>query len=375
MKTFRLNIFRAALVVAVITGLLLHNVWLPLAFLALTALLLARPTAALRVTLSVPELSQLVLESFKIQTPELFEPGGFALNVGSETAVLGDKITARIGIVPTPADYDPTPGKGFTNGVQDSTDLLEDVPVTLSFFKHVPIRIKWLSQLGSKINLSMALMEQGYALRKLVIDTALQTILPANFTYQKYADSGNINLDSMESIRSKMNTQKCSPSGRFCICNSAFAGSLASDQRIGPSILHTPGTVSTTEANPNNGYRRWKNIPGFENVYEYPDFPNAFDLQAYAGDQRGIIVSVRPINIAKVTPEMLGIPRIMSETPLVDEATKMPFIGVGWQDPGTGDLYTSIGLLFGVTAGNQGGGQDSITDRAGVRIVSQGGDV
>src|SRR5581483_2446956 len=173
MKTFKSAFARATLVLALIIGVLTHDWIAPLALVAVAALVHASftsPIGVLRLTLSVPELSQLVLDAFKIQTPELFEPGGFALNIESKTAKLGDKVTAHIGKVATPADYDAN--TGFDNGVQDATDLLEDVPVTLNFFKHVPIRIKMLSQLSSKLNLSVALIPEGYWLRKLVIDTA-----------------------------------------------------------------------------------------------------------------------------------------------------------------------------------------------------------
>ena len=370
MKNIKFTFIWAAIILAAVIGLLHSSIAVFAVLLIAAALINAgyRPGQCLRVTLSVPELSQLVLEAFKVQTPELFEPGGFALDIESKTARLNDKITSHIGAVPTTANYDPTPGVGFASGVQDATDLLTDVPVTLSYFKHVPIRIKWLSQISSKINLSIALMEQGYALRKLLIDTALGVVLPANFTYQKATDPANINLDTIEAIRSKLNSQKAAPFGRFGIVSTAFAGALQADQRIGSSLFYNM-------LNGDTAYRRYKNLAGFANVYEYPDFPSTANLQGYFGDRRGIIVAVRPIDFAQVTPEALGIPKIMSFTPMVDAETGLPFVAVGWQDPGTGDLYVSIGILFGVAGGNQGGAAAAITDRAGVRSVSAGNDV
>jgi hypothetical protein len=371
MKNIKFTFIWAAILLAAVIGLLQHSLAAFALLLIATAFINAgftRPAGCLRVTLSVPELSQLVLEAFKIQTPELFEPGGFALDIESKTARLNDKITSHIGQVPTAQNYDPTPGVGFASGVQDSTDLLQDVPVTLSYFKHVPIRIKWLTQLSSKINLSVALMEQGYALRKLLIDTALGVILPANFTYQKAVDPANVNLDSVEALRSKLNTQKAAPFGRFGIVSTAFAGALQADQRVGSSLFYNM-------LNGDTAYRRYKNLAGFANIYEYPDMPSAANLSGYFGDRRGIIVAVRPIDFAQVSPEALGIPKIMSFTPMVDQETGLPFVAVGWQDPGTGDLYISIGILFGVAGGNQGGAANTITDRAGVRVVTSGNDV
>lgn len=361
----------AALLLAAVIGLLLHSFAGMAVLLIGSALVNAgfhRSTYGGKtlLTLSVPELSQLFIDAFKTQTPELFEPGGFALDVSSKTAKLGDVITSQIGVVPVARDYDPV--TGFKNGLQDSTDLINDVPVTLSFFKHVPIRIKLLSQIQSKINLAQSMNEQAYALRKLVIDTALGTILPGNFTYQKATDPANVNLDTIEQIRTKLNTQKAAPSGRFGIVNSAFAASLQADQRIGSSLFYNM-------LNGDNAYRRYKNLAGFANVYEYPDFPAGANLQGYFGDKRGIIIAVRPIDIAQVQPADLGIPETMAMIPMMDGETSLPFVGAGWQDVGTGDLNLSIGILFGVSAGNQGGAQNTITDRAGVRSVTQGNDV
>lgn len=358
---------RLAIFLAVAIAIISHTLLAPMLLLVAAALIHAPRTASvLRLTLSVPELSQLFIDAFKVQTPMLFEPGGFALDVSSKTAKLGDKITSQIGLVPTAQDYDAT--TGFKNGLQDSTDLMSDVPVTLSYFKHVPIRIKMLSQISSKINLANAMNEQAYALRKTVIDTALGTILPANFTYQKASDPANVNLDTVEAIRSKLNTQKAAPMGRFGIVNTAFAGALQGDQRIGSSLFYN-------SLNGDSAYRRYKNLAGFSNVYEYPDFPATANLQGYFGDKRGIIVAVRPIDIAQVKPSELGIPETMAMIPMQDAETGLPFVAAGWQDVGTGDINLSIGILFGVAAGSQGGAQNAITDRAGVRVVTAGSDV
>ena len=319
-----------------------------------------------RLTLSVPELSQLVFDSFKGQTPELFEPGGFALNIDSKSANYGDTITAHITTVPTARDYDSAPGgAGFATGAANATDLLADVPVTLGYFKHVPIRIKMISQLSSKLDLSIAMKEQGFALRKLLVDTALGVITPANFTHQKPVATVDASLDTMEALRNKANIQKLSSFGRFCIGSTGFMGSLQNDQRIA-------NNQGYNQRNGENAYRRFTNLAGFANVYEYPDFPSAANLQAFCGDRRSIVMAVRPINIAKVSPKSLGIPEVMSFTPMTDEATGVPFVAVGWQEAGTGDLIVSIGILFGVAGGSQGGAADTMTDKAGIRVVTAG---
>src|ERR1035441_4193277 len=69
-----------------------------------------QPGMCRTVTLSVPEILMDVLDAFKLQTPELFGPNGFATDFSSKTAVLGDKITAKIAHVPVVGSYSPAKG-------------------------------------------------------------------------------------------------------------------------------------------------------------------------------------------------------------------------------------------------------------------------
>ena len=296
---------RVAILMAVLVGFFAQSFGLFAVMLAAAALINAHPSGraarSLRVTLSVPELSQLIMDAFKTQTPELFGAGGFATDISSKTAVLGDKITAHIGAVPTAADYDQT--TGFDNGVQDATDLLTDVPVTLNYFKHVPIRVKWLSQLSSKLDLTRAVTNQGYALRKLVIDTILAQITAGNFSYQLPVDPANVTLDTIEALRSKLNNQKAAPMERFGIVNTKFAGALQADQRVGSSLFYN-------QLNGNNALRRYTNLAGFQNIYEYPDMPSAGNLSAYFGDRRGVVVAVRAIDYSNAA-DILRLPKVM----------------------------------------------------------------
>ena len=357
----------AAVIMSALIGLFQHSLLVTVGLIIATALINAgfhrsAYSGQCRVTLSVPELSQLIMDAFKTQTPELFNSGGFAMDVSSKTAVLGDTITAHIGAVPVAADYDQT--TGFDNGVQDATSLLTDVPVVLNYFKHVPIRVKWLSQLSSKMDLTRAVVNQGYALRKLIIDTALQTVLASNFSHQYPVAVGNGTLDTFEALRSKLNTQKASPNERFGIINTSLAGELQADQRVGSSLFYNM-------LNGGNALRRYTSLAGFQNIYEYPDMYAGGNLRGYVGDRRGVVIAVRAIDYSNAA-DILRVPKVMETVPMIDDETGMPFTGVGYQKQGTGDVYFTVGLLFGVAAGSQGGAADAITDKAGVRIVSAG---
>lgn len=316
------------------------------------------------VTLSVPEILMDVLDAFKIEVPMLFGPDGFATEFSSKTAVLGDKITAKIAHVPLTGAYDKNNG-GFKAATQDVTTIIEDVPVTLDQFRVVTVNITWLTQLASKIPLyKEAVRNYGYALGKYVVDTCLATITPNNFSNSVKVAPANVNLDTFDgAIRGQLNTQKAKNIGRYAIINSTMAGYLGADDRVRSSLFY--GSL-----NGNNGYRIWRNLAGFSWVQEYPDFPTANNIQGFAADKRSICVATRRPDFSNVAEE-LGVPRVMDFYPIEDPETGLFMTGASWQEVGTGDVYVGAGILFGVGAGKQGGVAGTITDNAGLPIYTQ----
>jgi hypothetical protein len=316
------------------------------------------------VTLSVPELLTDVLDAFKLETPELFQPGGFAKDFSSKTAVLNDKITAKIAHVPVTGNYDRNNG-GFKAATQDATTLIEDVPVTLDQFRIVTINVTWLTQLQSKISLYQeAIRNYGYALGKYVVDYALSTVTPGNFSNQVALATAGITLDTFDgAIRDQCNTQKMVNKGRFAIINTAAASKLGADDRVRSSLFY--GSL-----NGDQGYRVWRNLAGFSTIREYPDMYAGGGLWGYAGENRGICVASRQIDFANSAAELLGVPKVMEFYPIMDEESGVNMTGAAWQEAGTGDVYVAAGLLFGVGSGKQGGANGTITDNGGVRLVA-----
>lgn len=355
----------------ILAGLLLLSclfILSPQAWLALTVIallffgLFQQPKARLCAgpTLSVPEILQDVLEAFKL---ELFALDLFSTDFSSKTAVLGDKITAHIDVLPVGANYDPTPGKGFYSGAQDVLGLIQDVPVTLNQFKHVPIKVGWLSQLSSKIPLyKRAVSNYGYALSKIVLDAALAQV-NGNFSNNLKYTTANTNLDTLEAIRGQLNAQKAMGKGRFGIITSATAAAIQNDDRVKSSLFY--GAL-----NGDQGYRTFTNIAGFEKVIEYPDFSLTGGNNAgLFGDRRSIVIANRRPDFSNVAAE-LGVPQVMEFYPMVEPETGLQVTGVAWQEVGTGDVYVSAAVLFGIGAGNQGGAAGTVTDNAAVLVTT-----
>ena len=330
-----------------------------LIMLSVVSALLRKQSTELAVTLSVPEILLDVLDAFKL---ELFPLTGFSTDFSSKTARKGDVITAHIASVPSSADYDAT--TGFANGATAAEDLLSDVPCTLDTFKHVPVRVKFLSQLQSKMPLyKEAVRNTAYALAKLVLDTALGKVLATNFSTVQAIPDANFTLDSMEVLRNSLNANAASGRNRFGLVNTTYAAALQNDDRVKSSLYYA-------QLNGDSGYRVFRNIAGFGRVVEYPDFPaNGENLGGFFGDPRAITIASRLIDFADVADEM-GVPRIMDFVPVTDPETGLTLMSVAWQQSGTGDIYYTVAVLFGVTAGKQAGSNGTITDKAGLRLTS-----
>lgn len=314
------------------------------------------------VTLSVPEILGDVMDAFKLECPEVFGPNGFATDFSSNTARLGDTITAKIRKVPVTGAYDANAG-GFKAAAQDVTTLMEDVPVTLDQFRVVVVSVKYLTTLVSKIELyEKAVKDQGYALSKYVLDYVLSKAIAANFSNSIPIPVANVNLDVVDTnIRDQMNAQKMADTGRWMICNTPFASKLGADDRVRNS------QYGIDQKNGDRGFRRYGNIGGFSWIREYTDFPaNGIALQALAGEKRGVVVAARAMQFENVASQ-LGIPEIMRFEQLTDELG-LTMTGTGWQEAGTGDVYVGCGILFGVGVGKQGGAAGAITDNGGLLI-------
>ena len=341
-------------------------------FAAMLLLLLAGgclyPTPSHRLnvgpTLSVPEILQDVLQAFRLETPELFGSDGFGTDFSSQTAVLGDKITAHIDILPANANYDPTPGVGFYSGVQNVETTIADVPVTLNLFKHVPVRVKWLTQLSSKLELyKRSISNIGYVLGKTVVDAALAQVV-AGSSNRVVINPANVSLDSMEQIRSQLNTQKALNRPRWGLTTTGFAGQLQNDDRVKSNLFYAM-------LNGDEGFRVFRNLSGFRTVREYPDLSLVGNnVSAVFADPRFVAVATRKPDFSNAAAQ-LGCPEVMRFFPMSDPESGIQAVGVMWQEPGTGDVIVSVGILFGISVGNQGGANGSITDNAGVVVTTQ----
>lgn len=328
-------------------------------FIFVVGNLLSRGKGELFATLTTTEILQDTLDAFKLMLPML---SSFTTDFSNARSKKGETIMAHVATLPAVQDYDAT--NGFQANPATADSLLTDVPVVLNQFKHVPIKVTYLTQLASRKDLyKEAVRNYAYVLAKYVLDYVLGLVTAANVTNQKIFSTANTSLDSVEAVRTQLNVQKAYPTGRFGLVNTAFAGALQSDTRVGSSLYYG-------QLNGGNGYRRFQNLGGFENIFEYPDLPaNGINLAGFFGDRRSSIIASRLPNVQDMAAE-LNVPQVARFETIQDVMTGLSLLGIVWQQQGTFDVWVTAALLFGASVGAQGGAANGITDKACVRVTT-----
>jgi len=311
-------------------------------------------------TATVDELLFETLEAFKLS---LFPINQIGTEFKSATAKKDDTIKAHILGIPSTSTYNAS--TGFLNGAAEAETMFTDVPVTLDQMPTVPIKIDYLTQLGSKVDLGKATTNMGYALAKAVLGNILTKVTVANFTYAATAvDAANFNLDELEEVRTKLNTNGAMQMGRWGVLNSAAAQYLGTDSRVASSDFY-----NQTSGGP-RGFRQWTGVAGFDKIWEYPDMPtNSEKLQGFFADPRAIVFASRPIDV-NTPAQQFGATQVNRFNQVTDPETGLTLTAVTWEAAGTADAYMVLSILYGVSAGTQGGSANALTDKAGVRLVT-----
>lgn len=187
---------------------------------------------------------------------------------------------AHIKVKPTAADYDANAG-GYKAGAQNLRDLLVDVPLTMDVHKHVTIKLAHLNAIAdNKGKLEDFFADQAEVLGRGMTDYVFGKFTGLNFSYGSIFSVANSDKDMLSEARRKMNQQGARTSGRFGIVNGDVMETLDNDSRI--SNRNNSGDQQIS-GSPLGSLR---NVAGFEEIIEDPDFPtnNGTALTAVAAE-------------------------------------------------------------------------------------------
>jgi hypothetical protein len=298
------------------------------------------------------------LEAFKTRVPAM---SFLTIDASADMMKLNQVAYAHIRSLPTASTYHAT--NGYTNGANDQSGLLTDVPVTMSEHAHVTLKLDYLSGLTDE-KIDMAFGDAAFVLAKQMVDFALtKAALAANTTYNEVETVANTDLDTLSKIRQQMNTNKADSSRRYGLVSSAVASKLNADPLIASKDYS--GAQAAGE-----GLLSFNNVGGFKQILEYPDLPTTANMTGLFFDPR--LMAVR-MAIPKNTLELaasLGF--VQSEVWEIqqDPETGIALLMIKHGMPGVLDKYISFVSLYGASAGAQGGSAGTITDKAGCRLIT-----
>jgi hypothetical protein len=305
-------------------------------------------------TLTVSRVVTDMVDAFKTQVPAL---NYFTSDMTAEQVKFGQQIIAHIPTVPT--TYAHTASTGYAENAQSARDLLTDVPVTIDQWRHVTIKLLTadVAQDQSQ-NYLKTIANAGYALGKYVVDYALSKALETNFSQQSLELTDDTDFETLQDIRGDMNGVDAG-SPRYGLVNTATFNALETDARVSSRDFYG----QRTEANP---WGKLVGVSGFNEIIEYPDLPtNSENMAGFFFDSRAITIATRLPNDSVDLAGQMGIPVPLKREVITDPGSGLTLAGFGWLDQVTHNLYVTVSVMFGASAGKQAGSAGTLTDYAG----------
>lgn len=213
-------------------------------------------------TLSTAEILFDVIQAFKVRFPYL---AAIATDFSTDEVKFNQQVIARVSVLPTVREYDAT--TGYEANSANANDLVVDVPVTINRHKHVPVKVAYLDQISTRRNLyEEAVGNLAYALGKEAFDYAMSQVNSQNINAEEVFSVANSDKDALDAVTIKLNGRGAAPIGRFGIVTSGVYNALEADQRIANSQWYGQQRKA-------NGYGHLQAVSGFQDIWEYPDFP------------------------------------------------------------------------------------------------------
>lgn len=169
-----------------------------------------------------------------------------------------------------------------------------------------------------------------------VMDDLLALVLNATFSANEVITAANFDVDEIADLAADLSTAKVPKSERALLLPPTYYASIQKD-----AIVQDASSYAGSEAVREHGARR---VHGF-NLFEYSDIPtNSENLAAIALHPSALLLAARQ-------PATPSDPGLQVEN-VTDPTTGLPLQFRSWYDPDAGVYKVSMGVLYGVAAGN-----------------------
>lgn len=281
-------------------------------------------------TLANALVSQRTLELMYTKRPLL---KGVVTDFSAELASLGDTIETRTVDLPTVQPFGSAP-----SAAADS-----DVTVTLD--QHVQVYYSFTAAevAGTSRNLVAERAEaNAIALGNAMVDALAAKITEVNFgtTNQTILASADVDYTTLVAINQAMNTAGVPDMGRFAWVNGTVAASLSNDQFLAEYADRSAVA---------SAYAAWKNVKGFDNIWEFPSLPhNSINLTGFFASRSALVVAAR---VPRDASALIGAAYPGTLQVVTNPVTGLSVVQNEWITPDTLAANTRLIALYGVSLG------------------------
>lgn len=188
----------------------------------------------------------------------------FATDFSSQVVKKGQQIIAHVASLPSAVDHDDT--NGYFYSPTSARTLLTDVPVTMDTQKDVILKFKGTDLIADRTPKYIKTVDAAaYVLGKSFVDSILKKCNSTNLSNVATCTQANATAAKLRLFTATLNGLGAGPM-RYGLVNSGFMTGLLSDTVIGSGDYFNQRQESGPFAILNN-------IAGFQQVAEYPDWP------------------------------------------------------------------------------------------------------
>lgn len=246
-----------------------------------------------------------------------------------QQAVKGQTIYTRTVAVPSTQD--------FGTGAQDTSD--SDYTVQLQYHKEVHYAFTAGEYLATNRNLvEEHAQAQAVAIGNALVDAVAALITDA-FTSETTGAASGKDFSALTTAAKALNSAGAPDFGRSMWVNADFAEALSNDEVI----------MEYLDGNNRTAYGHWKNIKGFDDVWEYPALPsNSINLIGFAFQRSALILATR---VADNPERLVGAGYPGSLQIVTDPVTGFSVLTDRWITQATRAVNNRIDVLYGCARG------------------------
>jgi len=250
----------------------------------------------------------------------------------AEQARLNQTIYTRTISIPTVYD--------FAHGA--ATPAATDVTVQLANHKEVHFSFAASDYLATNRDLIKENAEaMGAAIGNSMVDAVQALMTDAYNVITEITGAASAkDFTAITSAAKGLNTAGAPDFGRSMWVNADFAEALSNDELI----------MQFLDGNNRTAYGHWKNIKGFENIWEYPAFAaNSINLIGFAFQRSALVLATR---IADSPDRLVGTQYPGTLQVISDPVTGFSLLSDRWITVGTRAINTRLDVLYGCARGS-----------------------